>query len=119
MAHFKIDAGATVYQLVVDGVEGELVEYGTPSLCEVAGTTYVALVPDTDDDGNPTEVQIFKATRDTLAQPEVELVDFGDQEVYDDEDQDDEDQEEDPEDDGQDDEDLEDDDPEVISGGKQ
>lgn len=98
MAHLKIDAGDTVYQLVVDGVDGELVEYGYVSLCEVAGTVYMALVPDIDDNGQPTEVTIWTGHEVREAKPDIELVDFGDSEVYDDEDEDEDDGEDDGED---------------------
>jgi len=73
---FKIDAGLTVYQLVVDGIEGDVADYGAPSFCKVGNEQFMAMVEQPAADGEqPTDISIYKVTpvRDV---PTVELVEF-------------------------------------------
>jgi hypothetical protein len=73
---FKIDAGLTVYQLVVDGIEGDVADYGAPSFCTVGNEQFMAMVEQPDTDGErPTDINIYKVTpvRDV---PTIELVEF-------------------------------------------
>jgi len=73
---FKIDAGLTVYQLVVDAIEGDVADYGAPSFCKVGNEQFMAMVEQPAADGEqPTDISIYKVTpvRDV---PTVELVEF-------------------------------------------
>ena len=73
---FKIDAGLTVYQLVVDGIEGDVADYGAPSFCMVGSEQFMAMAEQPATDGEqPTDIKIYKVTpvRDV---PTVELVEF-------------------------------------------
>jgi len=73
---FKIDAGLTVYQLVVDAIEGDVADYGAPSFCKVGNEQFMAMVEQPAADGEqPTDISIYKVTpvRDV---PTIELVEF-------------------------------------------
>ena len=73
---FKIDAGLTVYQLVVDGIEGDVADYGAPSFCMVGSEQFMAMAEQPAADGEqPTDISIYKVTpvRDV---PTIELVEF-------------------------------------------
>ena len=73
---FKIDAGLTVYQLVVNAIEKDVADYGAPSFCKVGNEQFMAMVEQPAADGEqPTDISIYKVTpvRDV---PTVELVEF-------------------------------------------
>jgi uncharacterized protein YuzB (UPF0349 family) len=73
---FKIDAGLTVYQLVVDAIEGDVADYGAPSFCKVGNEQFMAMVEQPAADGEqPTDISIYKVTP-VCDVPTVELVEF-------------------------------------------